>query len=173
MLQNEREEVANQLELDVPNLEVERRVEPMLITIQLTRSAQVKIKWNIIWVAKNERLRYNISVICEEEGKVFSINYLQIYTANYLSIDRLPLYHYQRIRSSWIPVSLPYLGCWLWSFCLLHLGLQASLLHSSDSTHVLGNITCCMPTLSVPRNTFSTHHIILYYTNLFWDFSLG
>lgn len=78
MLQNEREEVASQLELDVPNLEVERRGETMLITIQLTRNAQVQIKWNIIWVAKNERLRYDISVICEDEGNIFCNSYLQI-----------------------------------------------------------------------------------------------
>lgn len=78
MLQNEREEVASQLELDVPNLEVERRGETMLITIQLSRNAQVKIKWNIIWVAKNERLQYDISVICEDEGNIFCNNYLQI-----------------------------------------------------------------------------------------------
>ncbi|KAK3869552.1 hypothetical protein Pcinc_025136 [Petrolisthes cinctipes] len=86
ILQSEREEVLNQLELDIPNLTVEQRVEPMIIIVQLTRKAQIKIKWNIIWVATNERLRYDISVSCKDEVADHYIENEQVYP--YLSGEK-------------------------------------------------------------------------------------
>ncbi|KAK4326742.1 hypothetical protein Pmani_002760 [Petrolisthes manimaculis] len=86
ILQSEREEVINQLELDIPNLTVEQRVEPMFIIIQLTRKSQIKIKWNIIWVAKNERLKYDISVSCKDEVADHYIENEQVYP--YLSGEK-------------------------------------------------------------------------------------
>lgn len=70
MLYEEREETADHLESDIPNLEIERGLEPMVLKFLPTREYEVKVLWSIIWDSRNNRLKYDIAVECTDEAAV-------------------------------------------------------------------------------------------------------
>lgn len=67
ILHDERGEALDHLESEVPDVEVVRDMEPIVVQLQSSGQHQVKLQWNIIWCDLNSRFKYNISVTCSEE----------------------------------------------------------------------------------------------------------
>ncbi|XP_045602642.1 uncharacterized protein [Procambarus clarkii] len=67
ILCDEREETVSQLENDIDGLVIERELEPMVLTFFPTEEHEIKILWKIVWDSRNNRLKYNIFVSCEDD----------------------------------------------------------------------------------------------------------
>lgn len=72
MLRDEREDTTDYLESEIPNLVIERRLEPVVLKFLPTHEYEVKVLWAIIWDSRNNRLKCDIAVECKDEGKCFS-----------------------------------------------------------------------------------------------------
>lgn len=69
MLRDERNETVDQLEEEIPNLTVERGIEPVVLKFLPTRDHEIQAVWGIKWDSKNSKLRYMIFIDCDTDGK--------------------------------------------------------------------------------------------------------
>lgn len=67
ILRDEREETVSHLESDIPNLEIERILEPLVIKFLPTHDHEINILWAIVWDSRNNRFKYRIAVNCDDE----------------------------------------------------------------------------------------------------------